>query len=316
MVQITANSKNPTLNLEDVVPVKTGNEGFMPDSGKGDAKKTISNAVDDLKDTHLRRNPNCDKKQFSHQLKAFKSILAEIYNEHGYGKLAEFCRGVADNSRHNFSDDYFYLSVSERFCESMGAKNGASLIMFMQGKIGASIGDVNLIFSPKLLKDGKLKEEVIRALDEIGSWFKGNDDAVYLRSVAFSDLRFALGVQPNEDFSEKNKRTLLGALSDSRVQYSLEKIIPRHEFAVFDYFKIISYAGVESAEKYAGIIAKNNNKSSFGNVRYMEEGTFRSGLTIMSTKAVSAAQGGRTAEFEKLLSEMEKLVRDNNKPGK
>ena len=315
MAQFAAKSRNSGINLEEFVPVKAGNDGFMADAGKGEAKKLIANSVSDMKDTFLSRNQNCDKKQLSQRLKAFKSILVEIYDGNGYGKLAGFCRGVAGNSRNNFADDYNYLSVSERFCESMGAKNGASLILFMQDKIGASMGDVNLIFSHEVLNDGKMKDEVLRALDAIGSWFNGAGNAVPLRSVAFSDIRFALGVQPSKDFSEKNKRTLLDALSDSRVPNSLEKIIPRHEFTVFDYFKIISYAGLGAAEKYAGIIAKNSNTSSFGNVRYMEEGTFRSELAGMSTEAVRAAQDGRTADFESLLADMEKLVLNNNKNG-
>ena len=316
MVQITANSGKSAINLEDVVPVKVGNDDFMPDEKKGSAKKLIAITVDDLKNTYAHHNMNHDKKQLNARLKAFKSILAEIYNGNGYDKLAEFCKAVSENSLHNFADDSIYLSVSERFCESMGAKNSASLLLFMQDKIGASMSDVSLVFSPELLKDGKKKEEVLRALDAINGWFKDDGNAAYMRRVAFSDLRFALGAQPSEDFSEKNTHALLGALSDERVPNSLEKIIPRHEFAVFDYFKIIAYGGMGAAEKYAGIIAKNNNEQSFGNVRYMEEGTFRSGLTELSSEAVSAAQGGRTAEFEKILLEMEKLVRGNNTKGK
>ena len=301
MAQFAAKSRNSGINLEEFVPVKAGNDGFMADAGKGEAKKLIANSVSDMKDTFLSRNQNCDKKQLSQRLKAFKSILVEIYDGNGYGKLAGFCRGVAGNSRNNFADDYNYLSVSE--------------MLFMQDKIGASMGDVNLIFSHEVLNDGKMKDEVLRALDAIGSWFNGAGNAVPLRSVAFSDIRFALGVQPSKDFSEKNKSTLLDALSDSRVPNSLEKIILRHEFTVFDYFKIISYAGLGAAEKYAGIIAKNSNTSSFGNVRYMEEGTFRSELAGMSSEAVRAAQDGRTADFESLLADMEKLVLNNNKNG-
>ena len=315
MVQITAKSRKAAINLEGTVPVKVGNDEFMAGGSKGDAKRLIDSTVDDLKRMYVHRNMNYDKKQLNARLKEFKSILSEIYGGNGYGELADFCKAVSGNSLHNFADDSVYLSISERFCESMGAKNGASLLLFMQGKIGASITDVSLIFSPELLKDGKKKEEVLRALDAIGSWFNGAGNAVPLRSVAFSDIRFALGVQPSKDFSEKNKRTLLDALSDSRVPNSLEKIIPRHEFTVFDYFKIISYAGLGAAEKYAGIIAKNSNTSSFGNVRYMEEGTFRSELAGMSTEAVRAAQDGRTADFESLLADMEKLVLNNNKNG-
>ena len=315
MAQITAQQAKSALRLEDVVPVKVGNEEFMGDGSKGAAKKLIEKAADDLKDTYMGRNRNCDKKQLSLRLKAFRSILSEIYNSEGYGKLAEFCKAVAENSLHNFADDHHYLAVSERFCESLGAKSGASLIRFMQDKIGASIGDVNLVFSQELLKDGKKKEEVLRALDAIGGWFKGTDDAVNLRSVAFSNLRFALGTQPNEDLSEKNIRALLGSLSDSHVESSLEKLILRHEFTVMDYFKIIAYAGLGPAEKYAAIIAKNGNKESFGNVRYMEERTFRSELKGMSSEAVRDAQDGQMAEFEKVLSQMEKLVKSNNAKG-
>ena len=316
MVQITAKSRKAAINLEGTVPVKVGNDEFMAGGSKGDAKRLIDSTVDDLKRMYVHRNMNYDKKQLNARLKEFKSILSEIYGGNGYGELADFCKAVSGNSLHNFADDSVYLSISERFCESMGAKNGASLLLFMQGKIGASITDVSLIFSPELLKDGKKKEEVLRALDAVGGWFKDDANAGYMRGVAFSDLRFALGAQPSGDFSEKNMHALLGALPDGRVPTSLGRIIPRHEFAVFDYFKIIGYAGMDAAEKYAGIIAKNSNEQSFGNVRYMEQGTFRSELKELSSEAVSAAQGGRTAEFEKALAEMEKLVLGNNKPGK
>ena len=63
MAQFAAKSRNSGINLEEFVPVKAGNDGFMADAGKGEAKKLIANSVSDMKDTFLSRNQNCDKKQ-------------------------------------------------------------------------------------------------------------------------------------------------------------------------------------------------------------------------------------------------------------